>query len=31
MYHGTREGITDWFSSLGYKYDASLAGVPSDW
>ena len=31
MYHGPREGITPWFGSLGYNYDASLHGVPSDW
>jgi hypothetical protein len=31
MYHGPREGITSWFGSLGYGYDASLHGVPSDW
>jgi hypothetical protein len=31
MYHGPREGITPWFGSLGYKYDPSLHGVPSDW
>lgn len=31
MYHGAREGITDWFGSLGYNYDPSLHGVPSDW
>ena len=31
MYHGPREGITDWFGSLGYTYDPGLHGVPSDW
>jgi ABC-type multidrug transport system ATPase subunit len=31
MYHGPREGITPWFGSLGYHYDPSLHGVPSDW
>ena len=31
MYHGPREGITAWFGSLGYNYDPSLHGVPSDW
>jgi hypothetical protein len=31
MYHGPREGLTPWFASLGYTYDPSLHGVPSDW
>ena len=31
LYHGPREGITAWIGSLGYSYDPSLHGVPSDW
>ncbi|GBF96283.1 ABC transporter G family [Raphidocelis subcapitata] len=31
MYTGPREGLTPWFSSLGYAYDPNLHGVSSDW
>ncbi len=31
MYHGARDGLVDWFSTLGYHYDAALHGVVSDW
>lgn len=31
LYFGPREGMVPWFGSLGYVYDASMHGVPSDW
>lgn len=32
MYHGTRDGVVEWFSGrLGYPYDPQLHGVVSDW
>ena len=31
MYAGMRDGLAEWFSSLGYDYDPALHGVVSDW
>jgi hypothetical protein len=31
MYHGSCDHMLEWFISLGYPYDASVAGVASDW
>lgn len=32
MYHGTPQGMVDWFSgTLGYHYDPEVQGSPSDW
>jgi ATP-binding cassette, subfamily G (WHITE), member 2 len=31
MYTGARDGLVEWFGSLGYPYDPTLHGVASDW
>jgi len=31
MYHGARDGLVEWFATLGYHYDPALHGVVSDW
>jgi len=30
-YTGPRDGLVEWFGSLGYPYDPTLHGVASDW
>ena len=31
MYTGICDGLVEWFSSIGFDYDANLHGVVSDW